>query len=58
VTASLQAFRIDLRSLEHRLALLRTASSDVEAATARKQAEQTLAALEHTLADLRRPGMN
>jgi hypothetical protein len=58
MTASLQAFRIDLRTLEHRLVLLRAASSDVETAAARKQAEQTLAALERTLADLRRPAMN
>jgi hypothetical protein len=56
--ASLDALRIELHTLEHRLVRLRAASRGAEAAAARTQAEQMLAALGRTLADLRRPRLN
>jgi hypothetical protein len=56
--ASLDALRIELHTLEHRRARLRAASRGTEAAAARTRAEQALAALGRTLADLRRPRLN
>jgi hypothetical protein len=57
-TARMDALRFDLRTLEHRLARLRSASSEAETVEAQIQTEQTLATLERALADLHRPRLN
>jgi multidrug resistance efflux pump len=52
-SADLDVLRIDLRTLEHRLARLRAASDETEAVEARVEAELTLASLERAVAGMR-----